>query len=243
MNLNIFETANLVQDINPEAMATDTVAPPPAGRYQITLTLAKKIKFNERHPDLAGQPAFTFQDGAGNLVQSEEHGCITYFYLQSDPNHQNKIFQVVLQPVLKITNPDGTVREYEFNREYVSTMVMQGTKTSMADTILRAATGKAGVGDNDGKKIAKVFALGQNNRPVFVDTDWEARYRDSIVDKDGDKAWPLGKFDKRYLSTMANFPKDPRGQAIPLEVDEGGNQISTRLIIKKWLPLQIPTAA
>lgn len=241
--INLMDFAT-VENANPNAMITDVAPPPPPGKYRVKLVPAEGVKFKEDHVDesVRGKDAFMITQ-QGQLVHNEK-GFITFFYLKADVARKRPYPQAVLVP--KVLVQDGNdVREVNTDRLYASTMILKGLQTSMVDSLIRGITGQTLVGVSDAQKIGMLYQYVVNGQAILTaECDWEGRWADAEVTKDSDgveqKDYPLGILGGKKLSSAVNFPRDAQGNLMPVEVDDKGNLIRTKLVIKKWLPAAAP---
>lgn len=232
--LNNLDEFDVVEEIDENAMVTDAPPPPEPGPWQVKLALAT---------DAVKDPA--------KLVGVDRFPAKCVGKIKT-PGH--------LQIVLDLELQDPTGAKHRPKREWFNTMVFQGVKTSAVDTLLRALTGKAGVGLSNKQKIEMLYDLvaeGGVVAGIELDLRGEAVKvgPDGAVvkrkDADGNEVinTKTGEaYDEYDVATVKgkklfggrSFPVDENGKIIAQDLtDDNGNPVFVSWVVKKWVPAAV----
>lgn len=216
--LNNLDQFNDVEEIDENAMVTDARPLPPAGVYNIRLSLeqdgAKEKAILKTEFPANNISTFTTQDGKKHLM-------------------------IVIRRTIVSDNPklDG-----QRTNEWASTMVMKGTQTSAVDTYLRLLTGRAGVGLTTGQKIKALYDAIATEPVIVAEIDWRGespkkdREGNNVVNKNGKNEYAAATVGGRRLTTMTNFPRNEDGSYISADLeDENGEAVFVNWDIKKFV--------
>jgi hypothetical protein len=214
IDINQLDQFNDVEEVNPDAMSTDAIPPPPDGVHEFKLEVVK---------DGIGDP---------NKRVAFDDGSVGFFEITKGPQQGKRHLQIVVD--FKIDEP-GAKWDGQSVRKWVNTMVGR-TETSEVDTLLKAITGQAGAGLSNGQKIQKLHELIVAGARIKAETEWTATKK---TGEKNDKDKDVYKVFARGMNHPAFAVKEGGkvvGQAPITEDPADGSECSTRFEIARYLP-------
>lgn len=222
--LNSLDQFNDVEEIDPNAMATDARPLPPAGRYQIRLKIAQDAAKNNakriESPDFPGNNIIYFQmkDGSKHLMIVVTHEIIS-------------------------ENPKFNGQRWD---EWMSSKADKFTQTSQVDTLLRAITGRAGVGMRTNQKVKHLYDILVTEPIILAEIEWKGQVPkldpatgQPVLNDKGKKEYVTATIGGKKAVRMANFPKisdNPEVFQSADVTDDNGESVFVGVEVAKYLP-------